>query len=146
MRVIYSLTDQTRKVFAFGVAAIAEEMSVAAQYLHAVLSGTETDIFAKFERLYAACVRAGAPVCHWDNRLREIRAKYQPKDLARPVECLAEKIRTDALTTGRILEALKNGKIDDREVPGLLEAIEGERKVLEQIEEMIAYRNEVASA
>lgn len=52
---------------------VAEEMDVSDRYIRAILAGTETDPFAKFLELYRACVRAGAPVRHWDDRLAEIR-------------------------------------------------------------------------
>ena len=56
-RETYELSDETRKVLTDHVKPVADEMDKTPQYLHAILSGVETDIFAKFVPLYAAAVR-----------------------------------------------------------------------------------------
>src|SRR5690606_20468810 len=53
-----------------------EEAAVSDKYIYGVLAGTQTDWFALFAHYYAAAVRAGCDVSHWDTELERIRAKY----------------------------------------------------------------------
>jgi len=76
MRKTHPLSEETIKVMSGYVADIAEEMDVSPQYVHGILSGVNADRFAQFSHDYAACLRAGAPIEHWDNRLKSIRTKY----------------------------------------------------------------------
>lgn len=111
MRYDYPLTDETLAVLTDNVADIAAEMDVNVSYLYQILSGSQNDCFAKFQRLYAAAVRAGAPVCRWDNKLAAIRARYEKRaPLKTEIECLAEKISRDADTTAKMVDALNGGR------------------------------------
>lgn len=73
----YELTTQTVKVMNGSAKNVAEEMDVSDKYIYAILAGTETDPFSKFQVLYAAAVRAGCDVSHWENRLESIKEKYR---------------------------------------------------------------------
>ena len=71
----YPLTRETVKVLNGSAQAVAEEMSVSPTAIYNILESNTTDPFSKFEFMYAAAVRAGCDVSHWDNRLAVIRAK-----------------------------------------------------------------------
>lgn len=94
-RETYPLSKETRAVLTDNVADIAAEMDVHTSYLYQILSSVECDPFGKFRRLYAAAVRAGAPVFHWDDELEAIRDRYAPHKLNIDRE-LAESIKEDA--------------------------------------------------
>lgn len=79
-RTTYEISDQTRAVLTDKVTAIASEMDVNPSYLYQLLSGVGTDCFAKFCRLYAAAVRAGADTRYWDERLLEIRERNERRE------------------------------------------------------------------
>lgn len=95
MRETYRLTSETRAVLTDNVTAIAAEMDVNTSYLYQILSSVESDPFAKFHRIYAASVRAGAPVYRWDDELQAIRERYASHNLNLDAE-LAESIKEDA--------------------------------------------------
>lgn len=82
----YHLQSETIKVMSPHVEGVAAEMDVSDRYIRSILAGTETDPFAKFLELYRACVRAGAPVRHWDERLAEIRELDSRGDLCLKTE------------------------------------------------------------
>jgi hypothetical protein len=135
MRQTYSLSDQTRLVLTGHVKPIAFELDKTPSYIYAILADTEPDRFAQFMHLYAACVRAGAPVGHWDNWFEAVKAKYtkvRPDQTA--IECLAEKIKSDADTTAKLVDALQDGKIDEREGVEIQGAIDKERETLDRLE------------
>lgn len=130
MRHIYELTDQTRKVFNGHIARIAEEMNVLDKNLYAILAGTATDTFAKFEHLYAACVRAGADVTPYDARLSSIKSRYKALSPLTDTECLATKIERDTDATLAIMQALEDGHIDEREWTKIDEALERQEQAI----------------
>lgn len=141
MRHTFDTTKQTIKVLTGHQAEIAEEANVSDKYLYAILAGTETDFFAPFEHYYSACVRAGAPVCHYDNRLAAIRARYEKlAPVKTEFECLSEKINANADTTSRMVDALRDGQINEVEAEKILNAIEKERNVLDIIETMMQFK------
>lgn len=76
-RHIYPTSLETVKVINGRAQRIAEEMEVTDKYIYAIQAGTETDPFAKFIALYAACVRAGCDVVPWITRIRLIDEKYK---------------------------------------------------------------------
>lgn len=144
MRHIYELTDETRKVLSGNVRRVAEEMHVSDQYLHAIMANSETDVFAKFEHLYAAATRAGAPVCHWDHKLAAIHARYEKQQPSKTaIQCLTDKITTDAETTSRLVDALQDGVIDAREAESIQAAIDKERATLDLLETHLQFRVEL---
>jgi hypothetical protein len=141
MREIYPLTTETLKVLTGHVSSIAEEMHKTPQYIHGILSGKEQDRFAQFVPVYAAAKRAGAPVCHWRNKLDAIDARYDAKSpVKQAVECLLEKIHTDSETTANLVEALKDGELDERECQKLLADIEKNRANDDLLEEYAKFR------
>lgn len=78
MRHSYPLSEATIKVLTNRTECIAQEMDIDATNLRQVLNGTATDCFAKFRHLFAAAVRAEAPVHHWLVELETIQARYAP--------------------------------------------------------------------
>jgi hypothetical protein len=140
MRKTHPLSQETIKVMSGNVSRIAEEMDVEPQYVYGILSGVNADRFAQFSFEYAACLRAGAPVCHWDNRLAAIRARYEKNEpTANAFNCLATKIKTDAFMTSQMVDALKDGQIDAVEAKRLMESIKAERDVLNLIETTLQF-------
>lgn len=135
MRETYRLTNETLNVLADKVIAIASEMDVSDKHLYAVLAGTETDPFAKFRRLYAAAVRAGADVSPWDASLSAIKARHSIASPERTqMQCLVEKITLDADTTAKLVDALHDGEIDPQEMTAIRKAIAKERDSLDVLE------------
>lgn len=137
MRETYPLSDETRQVLCNGtsVKEIASEMDVNDSYIYQILSSVECDSFAKFKRLYAACVRAGADVTHWDAALSAIKTRRDAKHS--PAQVLAEKIRHSADTEAKMLMVLEDGEIDADEVPMIRKAVSVEREKLDQIEAIL---------
>jgi hypothetical protein len=137
----YQLTDATRKTIKDHVQAIAEEMDVSDKYLHGVLAGTETDSFARFLHMYKGTARAGVSRCHWRTAMDAVDAKYDRiAPTATPIDCLTQKITTDADTTQKLVAALKDGRISDAEAEAILQAVQKERGVLDLIETVIHFR------
>lgn len=147
MRHDYDLTNETRQILSGNVIDTAAEMNVADKYLYAILAGTQTDPFAKFEHLYAASVRAGGRVGLWDNKLAAIRARYEKEPPCKsPIECLTEKISSDADTTSKLVDALKDGEIDAREAEKIQAAIDKERSTLDMLEIHLQFKRELRVA
>lgn len=144
MRHTYDLTDETRKVISGNITRTAEEMNVSDKYLYGILSGDKTDPFAPFEHAYAASVRAGNPVCHWDNKLAAIRTRYEKAvPLKTEIECLTEKINSDADTTSQLVDALKDGVIDSSEAERIQHAIDKERSTLDLLEIHLQFKRDL---
>lgn len=72
----YSLSDETIRVLSGKVQPVAEEWDVIDKHVYAILAGTYTDPFAVFHAMYAAAIRAGCDVSHWDEKLKATRSKY----------------------------------------------------------------------
>ena len=144
MRETYQLSDQTLKVLKGHIRPVADEMGKSDKYLYAVLAGTETDVFAKFKPEYAAAVRAGAPVHHWDDWFAAVRQRYQtPAGGISPIDALIAKIRSGSETTAALAAALQDGTIDARESTVLMVLITKERQLLDQIEAMVLKRKDI---
>lgn len=133
----FRLTEETIKVFNGGAKDIAEEADVSNKYIHAILAGTETDPFAPFQFYYAAAVRAGKDVSHYDNRLAIIRSKYQTSErLCHRVE--TAKLGTEAADVSgavltneplykQLVEATQARDQAERTVKAILGAINAEK-------------------
>lgn len=144
MRETYRLSDPTRQVIADNVQAIAEQMDVTPNYLHQVLAGYETDSFAKFRRLYAACVRAGVDVSPWDASLAE--AKVNANQCRSVSECLSKLMTDEAKTNALVVDALEDGQITDDETKPILRAVAKERSDLDALETKVLSAREVGAA
>lgn len=144
MRHTYDLTDETRKVISGNITRTAEEMNVSDKFLYGILSGDKTDPFAPFEHLYAACKRAGNPTCHYRNKLDAIDARYEKQvPLKTEVECLTEKIHSNAESSSQMVEALKDGIIDSHEAEKLQRAIDKERSILDLLEIHLQFKRDL---
>jgi hypothetical protein len=140
----YELTDETRKVMSGNVPRIAEEAEVSDKYLHGILAGTETDPFAPFVHYYASSARAGAPICYWDNKLAAIRARYEKQIPNKSlIQCLTEKIESDADTSAKMVDALRDGFIDAGEADRIQAAINKERQTLDLLETHVQFKREL---
>jgi len=138
MRETYELSDETRAVITGNVKNIAEEMGKSDKYLYAILAGTETDVFAKFKPEYAAAVRAGAPVDHWDNWMAAVRQRYAAKRSSiSPADALIAKIQSDAETDAEMVKALADGQISPSEATRILQMVQRERQMLDDIVQMV---------
>lgn len=134
-RELYELTDETRRVLSHNPQAIAEEMGKHHSFIYDFLEMRKTDIFAQFLPLYNATIRAGAPFCHWDNRFAASRHRYLRLFTGKTlIECLTEKITTDAATTRELVDALQDGKTNEAERRRIRMAIAKERENLEVLE------------
>ena len=144
MRHSYELTNETRKVLSGNIPRISEEANVSDKYLHGILAETVTDPFAPFEHYYAAAVRAGAPIAHWDAQLAAIRARYEKPAPKRPVvDCLMDKLGHDAELATELIEALRDGQIDAREAERIQPAIDKARSILDLLETHLQFRREL---
>jgi len=138
MRETYELSDETRAVITGNVKNIAEEMGKSDKYLYAILAGTETDVFAKFKPEYAAAVRAGAPVEHWDNWMAAVRQRYAAKRSSiSPADALIAKIQSDAETDAEMVKALADGQISPSEATRILQMVQRARQMLDDIVQMV---------
>jgi hypothetical protein len=131
MREQYTLSNETRAVLTDNVKAIASEMDVSTTYIYSFLSNDMTDPFAKFLRLYTACVKAGVDVTPWMASLSSIKAQAVEMDIQ---DALAEKINCDASTTCKIVRASRDGEIDHREAELIRRDLEKERAILDVID------------
>jgi hypothetical protein len=144
MRHHYDLTDETRKVMSGNVSRIAEEANVSDKYIHGILAGTETDPFAPFEHYYAASVRVGAAVSHYDNKLAAIRARYEKAKPKKPVvECLTDQLNDGAQLATNLIEALHDGEIDMREAETIQPIIDKARSTLDLLETHLQFRRDL---
>jgi len=144
MRETYELSEETRAVVTGNVKNIAEEMGKSDKYLYAILAGTETDVFAKFKPEYAAAVRAGAPVEHWDNWMAAVRQRYAAKRSSiSPAEALIAKIQSDADTDAEMVKALADGKISTTEATRILKMVQREREMLDAITQIVLEKREI---
>lgn len=137
MRETYPLTDPTLEVLSGHVTEIASEWEKSTGYLYQILSSLEPDPFGKFRGIYAAAVRAGADVTPWDAALCEIKTRYA-RERRSDSECIADKIIRDADCTKQIVQALQDGKLDEKEQRSIRRAIQKERDSLDEIEAMVA--------
>ncbi len=127
----YELSDETRKVLSHNPQMIAEEMGKHPSHVYDYLEMRQTDIFAKFLPLYNASVRAGAPVCHWDNRLAASRSRYEKIFPTKTtLECLKDKLAAQNQTIIKLYEVLEDGKLSETEIRGLQELINKEMQEL----------------
>lgn len=144
MRHDYQLTEETLKTFKGNEGAIAEEADVGYKYVSAIMSGAKTDPFAPFKHFYRAAARAGVSRCHWRNTLDAIDARYEKKlPNKTEVECLTDKINSDADTTAKMVEALRDGHIDAHEARKILQAIDKERSILDLLEVRLQFHVEL---
>ena len=78
MRHTYETSTESIKVLKGHEQLVAEELDLnSGRYIYAILAGTETDPFSKFQALYAAAVRAGCPTRFWDERLEATRLRNE---------------------------------------------------------------------
>lgn len=133
----FRLTEETIKVFNGSAKAIADEADVSDKYIHAILAGTETDPFAPFQFYYAAAVRAGTDVSHYDNRLAIIRSKYQTSEklchrtetakLGNETADVSSAVLTDEPLYKQLVEATQARDQAERTVKAILGAINEEK-------------------
>lgn len=143
MRHHHDLTDETRKTLANNCQRLAESANVSDKYMYGIMADTNTDPFAVFlSILYRPAVKAGISTVHWDARLSEIRAAGRSSRKS-SVECLTEKIQRDADTTAKMVDALRDGRIDERERRAIQEAIERERQNLDLLETVLGCKAEL---
>jgi len=128
-------SDETIKVLTDHVKVVAEQMDVVPNYLTQILVGNECDSFLKFKRLYAACVRAGIDTSPWDAVFCSIKAQTRPDEVDLPI---ADKILRGADTTAKLVDALEDGFIDEREAEVIQKAICKERDTLDRLETRLA--------
>ena len=141
MRHEYDLTDETLRTFKGNEQEIADEAEVGYKHISAILGGSKTDPFAPFVHFYAATARAQVSRCHWRMKLDAIDAKYDKAlPSSTPIDCLTAKIKSDAETTQKMVEALKDGAISDGEAHAILKAVQKEREVLDLIETVMQFR------
>lgn len=139
MRETYRLTSETRAVLTDNVTAIAAEMDVNTSYLYQILSSVESDPFAKFHRIYAASVRAGAHVHHWDVELQTIRERYT--DTTPAIEAPAKLTADISREFAEFIEAELEGKSFERQISELMDVINAATK---KKNDLIAAKNKAA--
>ena len=137
-REIYELTDETRLVLSHNPQAIAEEMGKHHSFIYDFLEMRKTDVFAQFLPIYNATIRAGAPFCHWDNRMEASRLRYM-KVYARHTtfECLREKLSAHNETILKLYEALDDGELSDSEIRTIQGLIQKEIEELMRLNEQL---------
>lgn len=141
MRHVYQLQSETIKVLKGREQSIADELNVTDRYIYAILAGSETDPFAKFIEIYAAAVRDGAPVRHWEERMEAIRAKHESRErlsLRTEAKCFAKESTNvsiaaiDDLDPHAVLrearEAIAQGKRVEKAALAAIEAAETAKK------------------
>ncbi len=136
MREQYTLSDETRAVLTDNVKAIAGEMDVSTTYIYSFLSNDMTDPFAKFLRLYTACVNAGVDVTPWMACLSAIKVGASLADIH---ESLEAKIKYDARTSADLLKALRDGVISEKELRTLRSDLQRERDILDEIDAQLLH-------
>lgn len=133
MRHQYPTSEQTIRTFAGNTEAIAKEADVDPAYLRQILNGQATDPFAPFFHYYKAAIRANVPTDEWDIAQKKARTK-QTKECTTIAACLLKKLETDTATSRKLVEALEDGEMDEREARKILRAVRAERKVLDELE------------
>lgn len=140
----YQLTDATRFVLTDNVSKIAAEFDCDKSYWYQVLSNVTTDPFAPFRRLYAAAVRAKAPVHHWDEELHAVRTRYEtPAPAVSDAECIVKQVTAGAATLKAFVEAISDGELTLGEKRRVDDAIHEQRKALELLETVVSFRTDL---
>jgi hypothetical protein len=141
MRKPIVLSDETLTVLTDNVKAVATEYPCNTSFIYQILSGVETDCFAKFLRMWAAAVRADADVSPWLNTLLAVKTRYEKQKPDKPVvECLTDKLTQDAELATKLIEANRDGQIDSREAERILPVIDKMRSTLDLLETHLQFR------
>ncbi len=130
------LTDETAAVFKPAVKKIADEYGCTPSFIYKILEHEKNDPFQPWLEWYSACVRAGADVSHWDNRLALVRAKYNRTNLDHRAEAarlgcetadVTRVVLTDAPLYDQLTEACQAQQQAERTVKAILNAINAEK-------------------
>lgn len=135
MRHDYPLTDETRRVLTGNCPKVADGMHVSPSYIYGILEGTNPDPFAYFIAAFEGACARGVDVTEWKARQAEIEARYRP-DKPLP-DVLCDKMQGDTKTNTLLVDALKNGRIDEHERRPILRAVAVERDTLDYIEAVV---------
>ncbi len=142
----YQLTAATESTLSGNIKPIAAEWDKSPKYLYGILDESKNDPFAPFRSFYASCARAGV-TCAFDNDLAAIRARYSAFVPTRnAIECLIEKINSNADATAKFAKALADGQIDEHEFNELESVIEKEKNTIALIEAHLSFRRGVIEA
>lgn len=134
------LTDETRETLTDNVKAMACGWDKSTRYVYQILEEERVDFFAPFESMYRGALRAGLPTAEWDRKLAYLREAIKPerRRVRSVTEILAEKVGDEANTMQLLLEAIRDGRIDDRERKGIRQAVAAERKDLDEIDRLLS--------
>jgi hypothetical protein len=138
-------SEQTVRILSTDRELIATEMDLTRNTLDQIIAGNECDPFLKFKRMYAGCVRAGVDVSAWDASFHEIKTRNAVATECTPCHTLAEKIARDADTTSQMVEALRDGEIDQKERSKILLSIQKERDSLDVLEAVLTVTEPVTN-
>jgi len=133
------LTDETRQTLGGNVKAMASGWNKSDRHIYKILGEEAADGFALFESMYLGALRGGVSTAEWDRKLAYLRETVQPSHRRqRPVtEIIAGKVGNEASTIQLLLEAARDGRIDETEKPQIKKAVAAERKDLDEIDRLI---------
>lgn len=138
------LSDETRDALTDNVKAMAAGWGKSVEYIYAILRSEKGDFFTAFESMYRGACEGGVSTAHWDRKLAFHRETAEAKRRKRPAtELLSEKIASDASTTQRMLDALRDGRIDERERIEILKDVDREQANLNEIVRLLSREERV---
>lgn len=139
----YPRTDETYDVLRkANLKNIAKEYPCDDSYLYTIKDGKSNDPYGHFRVLYKACADAGAEVDIWLNDLIAIKTKARKENLTlRDIAAtLMEKIRTDADSSAKLLESLRDNQLDRKECHEILAAFAANDTVEDEIKRLVQLR------
>lgn len=136
-RKTYKLSDETYEVLKNHEQGTAKEMECDPSYIYGIRNQINPDPYPKFRELYRAAAADGAPVHIWLNDLKSISNRGQRIKVEDFYTGLIKKIESDAESTERIVEALKDGTIDKPECLKIADSLQKMGANLESLKSLV---------
>lgn len=142
-RKTYKRSDETFRVLSGNEADIAREAEWDVSYVNKLKNGAEPDRYPPFRELFRFSANTGtAPVEIWLNDLKSIYIRSRslticPSELSAK---LLEKIDHDSKSLSALVEALKDGRLDESECHEILSKIAKNQETNSQIRQIALSR------
>jgi hypothetical protein len=139
----YRLSDETFKVLSGNESAIDREMECDVSYISKIKNSSEPDRYPPFREIFrAACHTGCAPAEIWLNDLTAIYVRsrsigIKPSELSAK---LLEKIETDAKSLSALVDALKDGKLEEGECHEVLSKLAKNQETNASIKQLVCAR------
>jgi len=131
------LSEETKDTLTDNVKAMADGWGKSREYLYQILRSEKDDFFPPFEAMYRGALKGGVSTAEWDRKLAYLRGTVRPERPRTVAEILATKVGDDSSTTQLLLEAIRDGRIDDNEKAQIRKALAAEQRDINEIARLI---------